>query len=498
MVQEAFGAMGSEEFSGRRRRRRLRTRLAAAAATTVVLAPALVACSAGYTQGVINIYAPADGAGEITARAAICSKESGGEYEAKVTVLPKDADGQRLQLARRLAGNDKGLDVMAMDVVWTAEFANAGWIVPVPEALAAQVADTNLAGPVETAMWKRPDDDAPRLYALPIWTNTQLLWFRPDALKQYLGARATAPKTWDQMVADSEEIFRQNPGGPTKIMVQGSQYEGLMVWFNSVLQSAGGNILDPDDPSKQTLNDTPEHREATLTALRILKQVATYPGADQSITNSNEGTARDGMEKGEASFQVNWPFVFQSARQNGATGDVPFLKDILAPYSDKILDEENPPTAEELVPINRVVRTVFDFAPYPAVSEDKPAKSTLGGLNIAVASTSQQPELASKVATCLTSKDAQRVYALEGALPPTVESLYDEADFKVAYPMGDDIRLQLTEEHVAPRPATPQYQAVSTLVTATLSPVGQWDPETKVDELAEQVQKAIDGEGIIP
>ena len=37
------------------------------------------------------------------------------------------ADDQRLQLARRLTGNDKTLDVMALDVVWTAEFAEAGW-----------------------------------------------------------------------------------------------------------------------------------------------------------------------------------------------------------------------------------------------------------------------------------------------------------------------------------------------------------------------------------
>ncbi|MEZ5212751.1 extracellular solute-binding protein [Gordonia sp. (in: high G+C Gram-positive bacteria)] len=480
------------------KRRRVRTRVTAAAVAAAALGPMLVACGSGYTPGVINVYAPADGAGEITDRAAICSKESGGAYEARVTILPKDADGQRLQLARRLAGNDRGLDVMAMDVVWTAEFANAGWLVPVPDAEAARVHETNLAGPVETAMWQRPDDAEKRLYALPIWTNTQLMWFRPDVLKKFLGRTAQVPTTWDQMIANATEIHRQDPKGPTQILVQGSQYEGLMVWFNSVLQSAGGHILDPNDPSKQTLNDTPEHRAATLKALQVLKAVSTYPGADPSISNSDEGSARDGMERGEAAFEINWPFVFQSARENGASGNIDFLKAELAPFATKILDKDNPPSAEQLVPINRVLRKKFDFALYPGVSKDLPAKSTLGGLNIAVAATSRQPELAAKVASCLTSKDAQRVYALEGALPPTVSSLYDEEDFKTAYPMGDDIRTQLEAEHVAPRPATPQYQAVSTLVTATLSPVGKWDPESMVDKLADQVQKAIDGEGIIP
>ncbi|UQE76291.1 extracellular solute-binding protein [Gordonia sp. PP30] len=480
------------------KRRRARTRLTAAAVAAAAAVPLLAACGSGYSPGVINVYAPADGADQITARAAICNKESGGAYRAAVTILPKDADGQRLQLARRLAGNDHGLDVMAMDVVWTAEFANAGWLVPVPDAEAEQVIENNLAGPVETAMWKRPDDAEKRLYALPIWTNTELMWYRPDVLKKFLGRKSQVPVTWDQMIENATEIHRQDPKGPTQILVQGSQYEGLMVWFNSVLQSAGGHILDPDDPSKQTLNDTPEHRAATLRALQILKAVSTYPGADPSISNSDEGSARDGMERGEAAFEINWPFVFDSARKNGASGNIDFLKTEMAPFAKRILDEENPPTAAELVPINRELRTRFDFALYPGVSKDLPAKSTLGGLNIAVASTSRQPELAAKVASCLTSKDAQRVYALEGALPPTVASLYDEKDFKVAYPMGDDIRTQLEADHVAPRPATPQYQAMSTLVTATLSPVGRWDPASMVDKLAEQVQKAIDGEGIIP
>ena len=48
------------------------------------------------------------------------------------------------------------------------------------------------------------------------------------------------------------------------------------------------------------------------------------------------------------------------------------------------------------------------------------------------------------------------------------------------------------------RPASSDYQAISTLLVAKLSPVGAWDPETLVDQLADQVDKAIKGEGLIP
>jgi len=48
------------------------------------------------------------------------------------------------------------------------------------------------------------------------------------------------------------------------------------------------------------------------------------------------------------------------------------------------------------------------------------------------------------------------------------------------------------------RPVTPVYQTVSTRMSATLAPVSDIDPETTADELTEQVQKAIDGKGLIP
>ena len=39
---------------------------------------------------------------------------------------------------------------------------------------------------------------------------------------------------------------------------------------------------------------------------------------------------------------------------------------------------------------------------------------------------------------------------------------------------------------------------VLTLTSATLAPITEIDPERTADELAVQVQKAIDGKGLIP
>jgi multiple sugar transport system substrate-binding protein len=42
------------------------------------------------------------------------------------------------------------------------------------------------------------------------------------------------------------------------------------------------------------------------------------------------------------------------------------------------------------------------------------------------------------------------------------------------------------------------YQAVSTRISVTLAPINGIDPERTADELTEQIQKAIDGKGLIP
>src|SRR5688572_24759371 len=57
-----------------------------------------------------------------------CNQQAGQRYRIEYNVLPRGADDQRVQLARRLAARDSAIDVLGVDVTWTPEFASAGWI----------------------------------------------------------------------------------------------------------------------------------------------------------------------------------------------------------------------------------------------------------------------------------------------------------------------------------------------------------------------------------
>ncbi len=461
-------------------------RLGAAALAALTTASVVSACGSGGGGIVINYYTPANEMATFTAVAKRCNEQLGGRFTIQQISLPKGADDQRLQLARRLTGNDKTLDVMALDVVWTAEFAEAGWALPLsddPSGLAEADATSNtLLGPLETARWQG------KLYAAPITTNTQLLWYRADLMDE-------PPTTWDGIVAEATRLHAA--GEPSWIAVQGKQYEGLVVWFNTLLESAGGQVLS-EDGQTVTLTDTPEHQAATVKALQIMKSVATAPGADPSVTQTDETTARLALEQGNAALEVNWPYVLPSLLENAVKGGVSFLPLNDDPALAGSINDVGTfsPTDEQFQAAYDASKKVFGFAHYPGVQPGEPAKVTIGGLNLAVAKTSQHKAEAFEAIRCLRNVENQRYTSVEGGLPAVRTSLYSDTQFQEKYPQYEIIREQLT--NAAVRPATPVYQAVSTRISATLAPITDIDPERTADELTEQVQKAIEGKGLIP
>jgi multiple sugar transport system substrate-binding protein len=219
-----------------------------------------------------------------------CSENSGGRYRVTLQALPNEADAQRQNLVRRLSAQDSDIDLMGMDVIWTAEFAEAGWVAEWTGADKAAVERGTLEGPLQTATYQG------RLYAAPANTNTQLLWYRKDLVDK-------PPATWDEMIDMATKLREAG-----RIEVQGRQYEGLTVWFNSLLQSAGGEVLR--GPESVALGAPAER------ATGIMQRLATSSAASPSLSQSTEDTARLAFQEGSAAFMVNYPFVFPRDRKS--------------------------------------------------------------------------------------------------------------------------------------------------------------------------------------
>jgi multiple sugar transport system substrate-binding protein len=181
--------------------------------------------------------------------------------------------------------------------------------------------------------------------------------------------------------------------------------------------------------------------------------------------------------------------------ENSVKGGVPFLPLNERPELAGSINDSGTfsPTDAQFGIAFDAAKEVFGFAPYPGVTPDQPARVTLGGLNLAVAPTTRHRAEAFEAVRCIRDVENQKYTSIEGGLPAVRASLYSDPAFQQKYPQYAIIRDQLT--NAAVRPATPNYQAVSTRSRRRWRRSPGSTSEKTADELTDQVQKAIDGKG---
>ena len=380
------------------------------------------------------------------------------QYKINYIKLPNAADSQRQQLVLQLAAHSSNVDIMGLDVTWESEFAQAGWITPwtgphstpFARSVAARIRAETLAGPLSTATVNTvpaPGKPSIQLVALPQSTNTELLWYRSDLVK-------TPPTTWSQMISDAETLAKE--GKPHYIEIQGAQYEGLTVWFNSLIASAGGSILNAADTH-------PSLGKPALTAMRLMSELAHSSAADPSLSVQMENDNRLAMEAGTAAFEINYPFVYPAMKA------------------------DNPKLFQN-----------FHWTYYPGVNPGQQVHPTLGGIDLAISSYSAHKQMAEEAAACLVNAQNQLEAAVKGGLPPVLKSLYDNPtkEFIANYPFYRLISRQLSIAAIRPR--TPVYEELSIYVAHTLSPPRNINPNRDLSTLYTQINDALSQRGLIP
>lgn len=418
----------------------------ATAAILGLTAALLTACSEG--KPVVNWYVNPDGVATFEKWAEKCSTD---DYDIAVQLLPSSATEQRIQLARRLAAEDSSTDLMNLDPVFVAEFANAGWLAEIPEEQAQEITEGGdyLEGPVETVTW----DD--KVYALPLWANTQVLWYR-KSLAEKAGLDMKQPVTWQQII----DAAAKNEG---TVGVQANKYEAYVVWINALVQGAGGEIVanteDGRDASVEIDSD------AGQAAAEVIQALADSEAAQPDLSVSNEGTSLGLMypEEGAGEFMVNWTFAYKN-------------------YADTVSKKQ----LEDL-----------GWARYPQTVEGEPSKPPVGGIDIGVGAYSENPDFAMKAAQCVTQRDAQVELALTDGLMPPTESAYKAVIADGSYP-EDLVELWRTSvDEGGPRPESAFYALISGAIQERWHSPTSVDPDSTPKESAEYLEAVLKGEALL-
>jgi trehalose/maltose transport system substrate-binding protein len=410
------------------------------AVAVVAAACAIVVAGCGGDEGgtaTIQYLGPLDPGGTNVAAAKECSDQSNGRYRVTMSPVANSADATRELFVRRLAAGDKNMDIINMDTIYTPEFAEAGWMTELTGANKEDALDDVLDGPTQSVTWKD------KVYGIPTNTNVQLLWYRKDLVPK-------PPETWDEMI----EMAKKLPPVKGNILEQGQKYEGYVVWFNNLVASAGGEIVNA--------KGEPVLDEAAVKAATIIRDVARSGRADSSLSTAQEDPSRLAFEADKGAFLLNWPYVYAAARADAETSEV----------TKKVFQN-------------------MGYARWPGVNKGEPSKVSIGGANLGVPKTSKHPELALEAALCMTSEKWQRQEAIKEGLPPVMNKVYDDAEVRKVYPFADLLREQLKDAVV--RPPTPSYSDVTLAIQDTLHPPASIDPQKAIDTLRDRLNILADG-----
>jgi len=430
----------------RRRRRGL-----AGAAAVAVLSSVLAGC--GSDEGgvpTLTWYTNPDAGGqaEIASR---CTDAAEGRYRIETATLPRDAAGQREQLVRRLAAKDSSIDIMSLDPPFIPEFAAAGFLAPVPDDVAERVTEDVVQSAIEGSTW---DDE---IVAVPFWANTQILWYR-KSVAEAAGLDMSQPVTWEQVVAAAQDQDKL-------IGVQGIRAEALTVWFNALIESAGGSIIaeNSTDPEQIELGLT---SDAGVRATEVLRDISTSGQTGPALSTADEGSTATGFESEDGGFMVNYPFVYARA---------------LAAVEAGTLDASVPED--------------YGWALYPQVDEGTDSAPPYGGINLGVGAFSENVDFAYEATECITSTENQAYYFVHDGNPASDIAVYDDPEVLEQFPMAPTIQQSL--QQAAPRPQTPYYSEVSGGLQREYHPTSSVDPQSTPQEATEFIEAVLRKEQLL-
>jgi multiple sugar transport system substrate-binding protein len=367
---------------------------------------------------------------DTTALARACTAAANGAYEIRIQQLPADVDARHAMLVRRLQAKDSSIDLLSLDSAFTAEFAAAQFLAPLPEELKGTFGKDIAPAALAAATYDG------QLVVAPWWFDPQLLWYRGKVAER-AGLDTTKPISWDALVSGADRL------GVT-IQMADDDGSGLTQWVNALLAGAGGTLVDGTGRHPKVGLDTPAGR-AAATVIRF------YLDSDRG-----PGPSKDALKK--------------FAAPNGG-----FL---LAP-SSVIADPDVAAVASDMA-----------WTAYPTVADKSVAP--LSGVGLAVPLYAPHSDLSYRAISCLTSPTSLTSIMASAGHSASRLTTYDDPSVKRSYPMASVTRPAVMSGVTLP--VTPYWQVAEAALEDSVLPLRDFSQDTTFKRSQQDVRAAIAGE----
>ena len=335
------------------------------------------------------------------------------------------------------------MDVIVGNEIWTAEFAENGWITDVTDRFPEGERAEFLEVPINSLIYEG------KIYGVPLFTDVGILYYRKDLLEQ--SGFSEPPKTWEGLKEMAEKVV-QDSGTRYGFVFQGANNETGMCNGLEYIWTHGGEILDGD----RVIIDSPESVAGLDTELSMIS-VGVTP---QAVASYNLGESQAAFVNGDAVFCRNWPYMY------GLAGD---------PEMSKIKQAQ------------------VGLSQLPIGEEHGQRAGCLGGWNMLVGASSELKDEDWEFVRFMTSHGSQKMQALSAFSPlPTLDALYDDREILEEVPV-----IALCKEALQTarsRPISPYYSQMSRTMAEQFNKVltGAASPEQAVETLQSELQQIIE------
>jgi multiple sugar transport system substrate-binding protein len=372
-----------------------------------LLALSLVLPSPIFSQTVLRMVGPEDMGGAWTE---IIKRFHERHPGIKIHYIsgPWSTDERQNMYIRSFLSGDP-FELVYMDVIWTAKFAEKGWLLPLDEWFPPDKQKEFLPGDIEAGFYRD------HFYRAPVRSDAGVLFYRKDLIPK-------PPETWQEF----EEICRKYSNPPKRygIVFQGMQYEGLVCNYLEYLRGAGGTVLGKGG---RVSLEAPEN----IMALRWMKKIIDEDWAPKSVITFQEQHSLEFFEKGKALLMRNWPYAWKVLNDSDLRGKIG-----IAPFIHKA---------------------------------GKESVSTLGGWGLGIAHVTRHPEAAWRFIEFVTSLEAQKILHIKRGAVPSRKSLFEDEEILRGSPHYKELYKVLLRAR--PRPVHPDYSRISAILQKHVSAV---------------------------
>jgi multiple sugar transport system substrate-binding protein len=361
-----------------------------------------------------------------------------------VEIGPQSSTQLHDLLAQKLKNRDQKLDVYLMDSIWPAEFASAGWALPLDRYFAKAEQEEFLPSAMAANRYRG------RIFGVPLFIDAGVLYYRKDLLAKH---GLEPPRTWPDLVETAKTILaRERDHRLSGYSGQFKQYEGLVCNMMEYILARGGSLWD-EARLLSTIDEPPARQAVRFVRDHVIGEIA-----HRGVLAYEEPESLALFVQGGAIFHRNWPYAWKVAND---------------PKSSKVAGK-------------------VGMAALPGFPGHKGA-SALGGWQLGISRFSTKPDLAWRFAAFIASAEIQKRIALAAGRAPSRVALFGDPEINAALPQLKS--LVETFAQAAPRPTTAVYAPLSNVMQRYFSSVlalPDTDIQTRAAFAARDMNRLLD------